>query len=229
MLRSLVFAIVASLGLAHSGVAHAMHVRRAFTPVAYSDDSASVLVYVEANGPEGGGSEGYEIWGALVPTRVAFALSSDFSPGDATRPQRIDLGTCAQHLRELDMALKQRGFHDVAVQPNACKTRRGGYVKTSKTVEDRMHGAGFTLGKDGSFSREGYRVAKKGSELTVSQGNKVLCTLKVDLANVSEIEVAGVQPGRLVYVSASYAYGDRALLGLCAAGDGGKLQPVPIQ
>ncbi len=92
-----------------------------------------------------------------------------------------------------------------------------------------MRGAGFSAAKDGSFSRGSYRVAKKGSELTVSQGDKPLCTLKVDLTNVSELEVAGVQPGRLVYVSASYAYGDRALLGLCAAVAGGKLQPLPIQ
>lgn len=209
--------------------ADAMHVRHELTPIAFSDDGAHVLVQVYARGPEGGGSEAFEILSALPPNRAHFEVSSNFSPGDGSRPQKISTAACTQALRDLDRALKARGFREVAVQLDGCKSRGGGYVKTSRPGEDLAHLADWKPANDGSFERDGYRVRRKHGALVVDKGGADLCTMKTDLHDVSELRVAGPKPTRLVVVFASYAYGDSALVGLCGAGPDGKLQPLPIR
>jgi hypothetical protein len=213
---------------AWAATANAMHVMHDFIPVAYSPDGAHLLVRAVAHGPEGGGSEAFEIWGPMPPNRVRFEVSSDFSPGGGTHPQTISVGVCAQHLRELDMALKARGFTDIEMLPNACTKRSGAYLKTSQALETQVHDAVWQS-KDGAFVRDEYRLRKKGNDWAVEKKGAAACSLTIDPGHVHELSVGGYKPDRLVYVIAHYDYVDQALVGLCAAAADGKLQPLPIR
>jgi hypothetical protein len=108
------------------GIAPAMSVRESSTSLGHSRDGKWELFEDDARGPEGGGSIAYRLAGSEPRT---FEVSSDFSPGNGSRPQRVSEKDCRAHLTDLAALLTRYGFDGVRVHPEVCGTNsRGGAV-----------------------------------------------------------------------------------------------------
>ncbi len=130
MKRSIIFVI----GLALlAPAAWAMHVTRDESIVTFSSDGTDVLLALDAQGPEGGGSHGYRVVGPAGS--VEFALSSDFSPGGGGRPQRVSASECEERAAELGRLLATRHFPKAVVDPRACSKRDRRAVVTVETPD----------------------------------------------------------------------------------------------
>ena len=113
-----------------SSTALAMGVRSTDTELAKSDDGKVTLVEVDSSGPEGGGSLVYKLKSASG--EEAFVISSNFSPGDGSRPQSISEKACVDALTKLDAKTAAWKAH-VTVHPEACKSKaRSGAVTVGK-------------------------------------------------------------------------------------------------
>src|SRR5690242_6914333 len=102
-----------------AGSSAAMHIRTEVSVLAWSRDGQSVLLDEIADGPEGGGAHSLALVTTAAPHIVRFALSSDFSPGDGSRPQRITVAACTQAARKL--AGRAKAFPGLRIQPERCK------------------------------------------------------------------------------------------------------------
>ena len=100
--------------------AFAMGIRESRTQLACAP-GGSTLYEVRGDGPEGGGSLGYRVQGKAAADRVDFLVSSDFSPGDGSRPQTVSSEICAQRLDALAAELAKRKFAGVTVHAEACR------------------------------------------------------------------------------------------------------------
>jgi hypothetical protein len=92
-----------------------MYISRHTELDAWSDDGAGALMSISEFGPEGGGAFGYWLW---IPSREVdhyFRLSSDFSPGDGSRPQMVSSGERDGVLAGLGATLKREGFSGAIV------------------------------------------------------------------------------------------------------------------
>ena len=206
--------------------AQALSIRSELVPLAYSDDGATVLVHVIAHGPEGGGEEGFELWGPMPPNRLRFIVSSDFSPGGGSHPQTVAPGQCVHRLTELDQTLAARGFHDITINQLACVKRAGNYLKTQKEAADEVVTSKWT-GK--VPSRDGYALRATATQLTIMKDATTVCTVENKLRRDFNLHVAGMKPARLVYIIAESAGAGQQLVGLCASTSGGRLQALPIR
>jgi hypothetical protein len=120
-------ALVALLLLA-GDAAEAMGVRKDSTLLARSGDGAA-LYEVREHGPEGGGALTYRIEGKGRSAAVEFLVSSDFSPGDGSRPQRVSAQACEQRIAALSAELARRKIAGVTLHPEHCRARdRNGLV-----------------------------------------------------------------------------------------------------
>ena len=97
-----------------------MHITSTVTLVAFSTDGASALVQRSEHGPEGGGSLGFAVVSAEAPYATSFGLSSDFSPGGSSRPQRVDAKACGERAKALKQLLADKHFEKIEVNLNAC-------------------------------------------------------------------------------------------------------------
>jgi len=110
----------------------AMHVRADRTELARAADGAALYEVREA-GPEGGGALTYRVEGKAPGDAVDFVVSSDFSPGDGSRPQRVSPATCRQRLAALGAELAKRKIAGATVHPDRCDARsRSGLVTTKR-------------------------------------------------------------------------------------------------
>jgi hypothetical protein len=110
MKRLIVLLALASLG---------MSIQHASSVVAWSSDGDAFLVQADAHGPEGGGSLAYYLITTKPAALTKALLSSDFSPGDGSRPQTISAGACREAAKGLQSALGAR-FPGVTVRSDKC-------------------------------------------------------------------------------------------------------------
>lgn len=89
--------------------------------IARSADGQTALHEERQHGPEGGGALTYRLTGPAGTT--SFRVSSDFSPGGSSRPQRIAAAECDRRLAELARRLRDTGFSGVAVHPERCHSK----------------------------------------------------------------------------------------------------------
>ena len=108
--------------------ASAMGIRKDSTLLARSGDGAA-LYEVREHGPEGGGALSYRVEAKGRNAAVEFLVSSDFSPGDGSQPQRVSAAACEQRLAALGAELARRKIPGVTVHPQQCRARdRDGLV-----------------------------------------------------------------------------------------------------
>jgi hypothetical protein len=113
--------------------ASAMGVRKDSTLLARSDDGAA-LFEVREHGPEGGGALTYRVEGKRRSAAVEFLASSDFSPGNGSRPQRVSATECEQRVTALGAELARRNIAGVTVHPENCRAKhRDGLVVVAKS------------------------------------------------------------------------------------------------
>jgi hypothetical protein len=117
--------------IAGAPAALAMNVRTERTPLAHAAGGAT-LFEVREIGPEGGGSLAYRIEGRAPRDASEFVVSSNFSPGNGTRPQRVSPDMCRERLAALEAELVRRRFAGVSVHPEGCGAKsRSGLVTAS--------------------------------------------------------------------------------------------------
>lgn len=139
-----------------------MRIRKQVTVVAFSADGESALLHDREDGPEGGGSLAYHVVSLRRPME-SFGFSSNFSEGGPRRPQRVTATECGAQARRLAKALAVLGFSNVTVRPTRCTAAR------SKIVEVRG-GRGSPACSNLPCSTQGWKIARRGDELRVSQG-----------------------------------------------------------
>ena len=122
-------AVAALLCLVLGSPAHAMSMRLVHTPLAASRNGQAALFLISTLGPEGGGSIEFLL---VTPKQQAhFIVSSNFSPGGASRPQTIEESKCRTAVSRLQGALRQAGIVDFAAHPVSSDPRLW--------AEDRFH------------------------------------------------------------------------------------------
>jgi hypothetical protein len=113
------------LSLLFSAPAFGMCVSTSYEPVAWSKDGQAVLIHETARGPEGGGSSSYLLIDFRKEKSHTFAVSSNFSPGDATEPETISEQACRDALAKGNEHLERLGFEArFKSDPNTCKEHR---------------------------------------------------------------------------------------------------------
>jgi len=91
--------------------------------------AGAALVEVREDGPEGGGALHYRVEGKGGADAVDFLVSSNFSPGDGSRPQQVSAAVCEQRIAALGAELARRKIPGVTLHPGRCKTEsRDGLV-----------------------------------------------------------------------------------------------------
>ena len=111
-----------------AGSALAMGVRTSQRPLARAADGAA-LVEVREDGPEGGGALHYRVEGKGGAGAADFLVSSNFSPGDGSRPQQVSAAACEQRIAALGAELARRKIPGVTLHPSRCKAEsRDGLV-----------------------------------------------------------------------------------------------------
>ena len=170
-------------------IAVAMHITNSVSLLTWSADGLSALVAYDAQGPEGGGSVGYGVVTcAGVQARVT--LSSNFSPGGSSRPQRVTEQACRDGLAKLGAALETSGFKGVTLTPDDCKTR-----------------SGMVNAKEAGSAPGGWTFTKQGTTLVINEGKKKV----LEVPNASSASVSPT--GRAILVM-SEDESDERIVGL---------------
>lgn len=148
----------------------AMHSTTRQSLLAFSDDGLAALVETTQHGPEGGGSTSLAIIAARAPFRLEFSMSSDFSPGGSSRPQRVSTADCQRAAGDLAAALRKLQFSGVEVNPAVCSAAHGrsGFVQVddvhAKQVEDAwLSGAELEAARKTAKAGPKDRVARSPS------------------------------------------------------------------
>ena len=102
--------IALAIFLLNTTRAFGMCVTSQYDPVAWNDDGSAVVLHVSEYGPEGGGSNSYQIIDFKNETDVNYTFSSDFSPGDGSTPQSISIDMCRNRMVEANQTLEKLGF-----------------------------------------------------------------------------------------------------------------------
>jgi hypothetical protein len=109
-----------------------MGIRKSVRTLARSS-TGDVLVEVREYGPERGGALTYRFV-AKPAAVVDFLVSSNFSPGGPSRPQRVSAAECTERVTALGEALAKHQFPGVTVHPDRCQTpSRDGLVVIAKS------------------------------------------------------------------------------------------------
>lgn len=119
-----------------------MHIRTNVEILAFSQDGAAALLEKGEFGPEGGGALSYVLVSAKAAHRLEVTVSSDFSPGDGSRPQRVDVKTCQSALRRLGKVLAEAGVAGVVTHPERC-SKRGRLVEVSPKKKEEVEASCF--------------------------------------------------------------------------------------
>ena len=126
------------VGLLWVSSASAMGITQDESLFAWSSDGAAALLAVRAHGPEGGGSFAWRIIGPR--SDQTFVVSSDFSPGGPTRPQRISGAACSKTLVSLQETLEALHFDKVETRPRGCKEKaRDLTLRVTKAHSEGVH------------------------------------------------------------------------------------------
>lgn len=109
----------------------ALHSRCRISVAAWSTSGLSVLLHERVDGPEGGGSSTYWILDETGEQSSRWQVSSDFSPGNGSTPERISEKECRRCVEEMRRELEKRELGImVDVNPAGCeKDRRGEVVR----------------------------------------------------------------------------------------------------
>jgi hypothetical protein len=117
--------------------AGAMSIRSSEFLLAWSQDGRAFLINRSEDGPEGGGAESYRIVCPAEKLDEEFRVTSTFSPGDGSRPERVSVPACQQALGELNRLLQAHRFQDVACTLTVtAQTSRRGLVTTGEQSQD---------------------------------------------------------------------------------------------
>jgi hypothetical protein len=128
-------------------VTRAMSVHTSLQLLAWSADGRSALLEERNHGPEGGGSLDYVIVSASPPAYAHFTVSSNFSPGNGSRPQTISATDCAKRVSELAALLEQKEFAGVSVQATRCQAKsRSELVTVSEKRSDEARSSALSPG-----------------------------------------------------------------------------------
>jgi hypothetical protein len=172
-----------------AATAVAMHITTVSRVMAWSRDGVSALISDDAHGPEGGGSEGVRV--VCGGPSVNAKLSSDFSPGGSSRPQRISEDECRASVQEVANAVARRGFDGVTASPEGCKKRQS-MVTSSSNV--------------GQSLPSGWKLTMRGTTLLISEKDKVV----LEVPNAAR---ARVSPTAKTLVVFSEEYGQPVFTG----------------
>lgn len=179
----------------------AMRTRHTVNPVAWSQGGQAVLLNVDAHGPEGGGSQAYWIMDDRGNESEVWTISSDFSPGDGSRPQVVSVGACKQCATEMKRALDSLGFGVmVKVDASACGTAGREVVATLPhrpdhpdapwRIEADSGGRLLVRTKTGTFELPGVK-AEPGAEYNLRVGPKARMVILIERGD-NESSIAGV-------------------------------------
>lgn len=160
--------------------ARALRIRSSVTLLAWSGDGESLLLLKEEHGPEGGGSSTYLVVGTRPPRAVSATVSSDFSPGDGSTPERVPAAACEQGLRQVERALRKLGIKAVEVHVRRCASKDRSGLVTPKTALPRALSA-VTSGKTVAVGlKQGAVVVSgpAGTEALLSPSKKVVVVFK---------------------------------------------------
>ena len=114
-------ALVALGGVFLAGPVTGMFIRTQALVISRSTDGKSTLQQEHQQGPEGGGSLTYRLTGPAGA--ASFVVSSDFSPGGGSRPQRVSAAECTRRLAELSRQLNVRGFSGITIHAERCQNK----------------------------------------------------------------------------------------------------------
>ena len=81
-----------------------------YEPIAWNDNGNAVILHDSEYGPEGGGSDSYQIIDFRNNTNISYTYSSNFSPGDGSKPQTISGSACKNSMDEANQVLKKLDF-----------------------------------------------------------------------------------------------------------------------
>ncbi len=124
--RSVVVATLIAFG---TPAAFAMGVRESKKKLARRPDGAATLYEVRGHGPEGGGALTYRVQGRTARDAIDFVVSSDYSPGNGSRPQTVSPQSCRQRVEALAAEIAKRKIPGLTFHPEACATaNRDGVV-----------------------------------------------------------------------------------------------------
>lgn len=126
------------------GVSLAMHTTVQESLVAWSEDGKRFLLYISEHGPEGGGSKAYRLICPGEQLEQTFELSSNFSPGDGSRPETVSDQACREAATKLKQQLRQLGFKGVSVDLQA--KQRFSMVNFDPAAEERVNASKVTQG-----------------------------------------------------------------------------------
>jgi hypothetical protein len=153
-------------GLLASASAMAMSIRTAILPLAWSRDGTHVLILTERAGPEGGGSRAY----AILPGADGVVVSSNFSPGNGTRPESVSVPDCRRLAGGLRERLGLFGIEGVKVDESACANADREVVVASQPATAKIHQS--ELGVNGALPGGGSAgVTVEGAQVQLRLGN----------------------------------------------------------
>jgi len=124
---------VATLIACGAPAVFAMGIRESKQQLARSANGAAALYEIRGHGPEGGGALTYRVQGKTARGAVDFVVSSDYGPGDGSRPETVSPEVCRQRVESLAAEIAMRKILGVTVHPEACasKSRDGVVVPLS--------------------------------------------------------------------------------------------------
>ena len=218
--------LVAGVTLLLAAPAQALRIRTTVSLLAWSSDGESLLLLEREQGPEGGGSTAYLVVGTGPVRVLRSTVSSNFSPGDGSEPERVPVQDCRRGLKQLASALGKLGFRGVKARPARCALApRSGLITGAEAARQAV--VGSRLG-------EGGRVVGRGLEVALERG-KILVTAPARKRPASTaggaVSVALSAPGKVLLVLRVAKDGDRLLAGIYRSdsGDPAKLGRIQLR
>jgi hypothetical protein len=194
--------------------ASAMRITTNVHLLGWSEDGRSALLFEARFGPEGGGAFAYLVVSASAPTRSRFEYSSDFSPGDGSRPQRVSAAACRELVSALAALLQKKGFSGVSAQPAGCDGRRSSLIR----IPDEQ-GAG----PPSSSPREGWRLSREDEGVILSRPNGAKQVLEVKV----QYPVGQLSPSERLLIVLARSSEDTLLAAVFASDESGAFRRVP--
>lgn len=165
-MRSLLL-VLSLVGFVAAPSAQALCVSKHYEVRAWNRDATAVLIERGSHGPEGGGEKAFlivDFSGTSFPAQV---LSSNFSPGNGSAPQRISKTHCREVVTKTNEALTKLGF-EAKLSPKGCGTdSRTGLLpaKPAKETPLQLNGRRVRIVENGTCSaRCSWSVGRLGGQ-----------------------------------------------------------------
>lgn len=88
----------------------AMCVSKSFDVLDWNLKGDAVLINKTSHGPEGGGDKSYLIIDFTKKEKNVYTLSSNFSPGDGSKPERVTVSECKERVEKVNEILESKNF-----------------------------------------------------------------------------------------------------------------------